>query len=202
MTRFRVGLAVAAAAVAILAIAVPLWALPNIAGPAFVRVRAVVSPTIAANGTEVAVGANPTVRASTLGIAVELDNSYPLPVVLGADPHPFQTAVYRRDETGHLTRVWQIAAGDPTIEEGSDSPVGGGPSGAAAVVPAGISRHDITDGTNELTLSGLSGSGSDVGVYYVRVWAYGIGSPLVPFALDGAVDPLGPPSELPSAPPS
>ena len=71
MTRFRVGLAVAAAAVAILAIAVPLWALPNIAGPAFVRVRAVVSPTIAANGTEVAVGANPTVRASTLGIAVD-----------------------------------------------------------------------------------------------------------------------------------
>jgi hypothetical protein len=95
-----------------------------------------------------------------------------------------------------------MATGDPTIEEGSDSPVGGGPSGAAAVVPPGISLHDITDATNELALSGLSGAGADVGVYYIRVWAYGIGSPLLPFALDGGVDPLGPPSKLPSAPPS
>ena len=196
------GRAAVLAAAAILALAVPVWALPNVAGPAFVRVRAVVSPRVAASGPVVAVGASPAVRAGSVGIAVELDNWYPLSVVLGAGPHPFQTAVYRRDETGHLTRVWQMATGDPVVEEGSDSPVGGGPSGGAAVVPSGISRHSITSGTNELTLAALAVSGPGIGVYYVRVWAYGIGSPLLPMALDGSVDPLGPPSELPSPPPS
>jgi hypothetical protein len=176
---------------------VPVWALPNVAGPAFVRVRAVASPRISTSGPIVAIGAAPAVRAGSVAISVELDNLYPLSVVLGAGPHPFQTAVYRHDATGHLIRVWQLGTGDPNIEEGSDSPVGGGPAGAAVVVPSGISRHVITDRTNELSLAGLAEPGSGIGVYYIRVWAYGIGSPLLPMALDGAVDPLGAPSELP-----
>jgi hypothetical protein len=198
MIRRRWRLFAIAAAVAIAAVAVPVWALPNVAGPAFVRVRAVVTPRLSPSGPIVAVGAAPAVRAGSVGISVELDNWYPLSVVLGADPHPFQTAVYRHDATGHLVRVWQLGTGDPNIEEGSDSPVGGGPAGGAAVVPSGISRHAITDGSSELSLAGLAGPGSGIGVYYVRVWAYGIGSPLLPMALDGAVDPLGPPSDLPS----
>ncbi len=199
MSPRRARLLVAGAAVIGLAIAVPFWALPNVAGSAFVHVRAVVSPRLAQDGPLVAIGAAPAVRAGGLEISVELENSYPLPVVVGTGPISFQSAVYRRDGSGHLTRVWQLGTADPAGEEGSDSPAGGGPNSGAAVVPPGISRHAITGGTNEPALASIVGTDQGIGVYYVRVWAYGIGSPLVPMALDGAVAPSEPPTDLPTA---
>ncbi len=189
-----------AGVVVVLAAFISVWALPNVAGAAFVSVRAIVSPTLASGGPTVVVGGERAVQASAVNIAVEIDNGYPLSVVLGTGPTPYQAAVYRRDNAGHLTRVWQVGSGDPTVEEGSDSPVGGGPSGGAVVVPPGSSRHSITDASTTFALSSAGDRSPGPGVYYVRVWAYGIGSSLVPMALDGGVDPLGTPSELPVAP--
>ena len=65
-------------------------------------------------------------------------------------------------------------------------------------VPSGASRHDLTGSTAGFSLLDASGAPLTAAVYYLRVWAYGVASPLVPIALDGGVDPLGPPTDLPA----
>jgi len=191
----RTALAVAIGGALVAFIAV--WALPNMAGPAFVQVRAVVAARMAPVGPTVAIGGSSTVQASAIDLSVEIDNRYPLSVVVGTGRTAYQAAAYRRDSNGHLTRVWQTGVNDPALEEGSDSPMGGSSNGNAAVVPAGVSRHAITAGGASFLLTDATGTALPPGVYYLRVWAYGIGSPLVPMALDNGVDPLGPPTDLP-----
>ena len=159
------------------------WALPNVAGGMFVRVRAVVEPVPAGYGPSVLVGPGPAVRAGSIAIAADVDNGYPLAVVLAADPVAYSAAVYTRGSSGALIRVWQTGAGDPVIEEGSDSPVGGGNARAAVVVPPGVTRHEIAGGGSAYPLTSSTGF-LPAGIYYVRVWAYGIGSSLVPVAID------------------
>ncbi len=159
------------------------WALPNVAGGMFVRVRAVVEPVPSGYGPSVLVGSAAAIRAGSIAIAADVENSYPLAVVLAADPVAYSAAVYTRGSSGGLTRVWQTGAGDPVIEEGSDSPVGGGNSKAAVVVPPGVTRHDIAGGGSAYPLTSSTGF-LPAGIYYVRVWAYGIGSSLVPIAID------------------
>ncbi len=176
------------------------WALPNVVGSAFVQVRAVVTARTATTGPTVVIGGNPEVRASAVDVSVEVENHYPLNVVLGTGATAFQAAAYRRDDSGKLVQVWQTAAGDATIEEGSDSPVGGGPADAAVVVPPGLTRHSIGGASAQFGLVDATGASLAPGIYYVRVWAYGIGSPLVPLGLGAATDPLGPPSDLPAPP--
>ncbi len=191
------------------------WAVPNMAGTAFVHVRAIAevrndgAATAGTGGTSttgagaalssVIIGGSPAVRAAALVVAVEVSNSYPLSVVLGTGPVPFQAAVYRRGSDGKLTRIWQASGYDPTLEEGSDSPMGGSARDGAAVITPGTTRHSITSATAPFSLTDSTGAPLPAGVYYLRVWAYGIGSPLLPLALDGGVDPLGTPTELPSA---
>jgi hypothetical protein len=174
------------------------WALPNMAGPAFVQVRAVIAARAAPGGPTVTIGGGAAVQANAIDVSVETNNHYPLPVVVGTGRNAYQAAAYRRDVNGHLTRVWQVAANDPALEEGSDSPVGGPSGNTAAVVPSGVSRHQITGPATSFGLTDASGVPLPAGVYYLRVWAYGIGSPLVPVALDNAVDPLGPPTDVPA----
>lgn len=177
------------------------WALPNIAGPAFVQVRAVATTrTGSGAGPLVAIAGEPPVRAAALAVTVELDNRYPLSVVLGASPTAFQAAIYRHDSVGKWTLVWRRGAGDPTVEEGSDSPVGGGSAGGAAAVPSGITRHAVANGSAAFPLVDARGLSISPGVYYLRVWGYGIGSPLVPLAIGGATDASGIPTDLPSEP--
>jgi hypothetical protein len=165
------------------------WALPNVAGGMFVHVRAVVRPVASSYGPEVAIGAAPVVRAGSIAIAADVENTYPLAVILAADPVVYSAAVYARGSSGSLTRVWQTGAGDPVIEEGSDSPVGGGTANGAVVVPPGVSRHEIANGSSAYPLTGSSGV-LPAGIYYVRVWAYGIGSSLVPISVDAGPQPL------------
>ena len=188
----------AAGAVALVAVFAAAWALPNMAGPAFVEVRALVAPRASASGPTIAIAGLAPVQAGALDVGVEIVNHYPLGVVVGVSGPAFQAAVYRRDQNGRLTRVWQTNADDPALEEGSDSPVGGGSAGNAAVVPSGASRHDLTGSTAGFRLVDAAGAPLSAGVYYLRVWAYGIASGLVPIALDGGVDPLGPPADPPS----
>jgi hypothetical protein len=176
------------------------WAVPNMAGSAFVQVRAVVTAKTATVGPIVVIGGKPAVQASAVDVAVEINNGYPLGVVLGTGATAFQAAAYRRDDAGKLIRVWRIGAGDATVEEGSDSPVGGGPADAAVVVPPGLTRRSITDGSTPFSFVDATGTALPPGFYYLRVWAYGIGSPLVPLALGGGTDPLGPPADLPASP--
>jgi hypothetical protein len=177
-----------------------VWALPNVAGSTFVQVRAVVTARAAGSGPTVVIAGDPAVQASGVDISVEVDNRYPLSVVLGTSPTAFRAAAYLRDDTGKLTLAWQTGVGDPTAEEGSDSPVGGGPTDGAVVVPTGVTRHVITDGSQSFSLVDATGAPMSAGVYYLKVWAYGIGSPLVPMALSGGTDPLGPPADLPPPP--
>lgn len=191
----------AIAVVAGLAVFTAVWALPNMAGASFVQVRAVVTAKGVGAGPTVVIGGNPAVQSTAVDVSVEIDNRYPLGVVLGTGAVAFKAAAYRRDDTGSLVRVWQLGVGDANVEEGSDSPVGGGPADAAVVVPSGLTRHPLTAGATPFSLVDATGTALSTGVYYLRVWAYGIGSPLVPLAVGGATDPLGPPTVLP-APPS
>ena len=191
--RIALALAVGAAVSSFTAV----WALPNVAGASFIQVRAVVAATTAASGPSVEIGGAAAVQASAIDVSVEVDNRYPLSVVVVSGPIAYQAAAYRRDSNGHLTPVWQMGAGDPALEEGSDSPVGGATNDGAAVVPSGLTRHVMTDASTSFRLTDATGAPLPQGVYYLRVWAYGIGSPLVALALDNGVDPLGPPADLP-----
>ena len=196
--RSRGGRAVLLVAGVLLVVAfVTVWALPNIAGPAFVEVRAMVAGRASATGPTVAIAGRSPIQAGALDIGVEIVNHYPLDVVVGTSGPAFQAVVYRRDGGGQLTRVWQTSVDDPALEEGSDSPVGGGSTSGAAVVPTGASRHDLTGTTAGFSLTDAAGAPLGPGVYYLRVWAYGVASVLVPIALDGGIDPLGPPTDLP-----
>jgi hypothetical protein len=177
---------------------VAVWALPNMAGPAFLSVRALVATQASASGPTITIAGLAPVRASALNVGVEVTNAYPLGVVVGVDGVAFQAVVYRREANGRLSRAWQASLDDPALEEGSDSPVGGGSASAAAVVPSGASRHDLSGSTSGFSLLDAAGKPLAAGVYYLRVWAYGIASSLVPIAVDGGVDPLGPPSDLPA----
>jgi hypothetical protein len=177
---------------------VAVWALPNMAGPAFVEVSALVAPRASASGPTITIAGLAPVQATALDVGVEIVNRYPLGVVVGVSGPAYQAVVYRREQNGQLARVWQTTADDPALEEGSDSPVGGGSAGNAAVVPSGASRHDLTGSTAGFSLVDATGAPLAAGVYYLRVWAYGIASGLVPIALDGGVDPLGPPAGLPA----
>jgi len=177
------------------------WALPNIAGPAFVQVRAIATArTGSGDGATVAIAGQTTVHSGALNVTVELTNLYPLAVVLGASPTAFKAAVYRHDGTGQWTPVWHQGAADPVVEEGSDSPVGGGSAGGAASVPSGITRHPIANGSTAFPLVDARGLSISPGVYYLRVWGYGIGSPLVALAIGGATDAGTMPADLPSEP--
>jgi hypothetical protein len=196
--RHAVRLSIAFVGALTIAAFVGAWALPNMAGPFFVQVSALVAPRTAASGPTVTVADRSPTQASALDVGVEVVNHYPLSVVLGTGRTAFQAAVYRRDATGHLVRVWQANADDPVLEEGSDSPVGGGSAGGAAVIPSGTLRHDLTGSTTGFSLVDSTGTPLSAGVYYLRVWAYGIGSQLVPLALDGGIDPLGMPTDLPA----
>ena len=182
------------------------WAVPNMAGAAFVSVRAVAVPRNQAGVagappsvlSSVIVGGSPAVRASALDVSVEVVNSYPLSVVLPTSNVPFEAAVYQRDSNGKLNRIWHATGYDPTLEEGSDSPMGGTGRNSAAVITPGSTSHSIGAGSSAFALE-ANGAPLPAGVYYLRVWAYGIGSPLLPLALDGGQDPLGAPVELPPA---
>ena len=176
------------------------WVLPNVAGPAFLQVRALVAPRLSPTGPTVVIGGRAPVQASAIDIGLEVSNRYPLAVTVGTGPSSYQAAVYGRDPDGRLTMVWQLGANDPTLEEGSDSPAGAGPGNGAAVVPSGTSRHDLTGSSTPFSLSDSTGQPLASGVYYMRVWAYGIGSGLVPISVDGGVDPLGPPPDMPAPP--
>ena len=166
-----------------------VWALPNVFGGMFVHVRAVVTPvdstTASASGLSVTLASGRTVRADRLELAVEVDNSNPLSVVLGSDPVAYSAAVFARASgDGSLVRIWQSDAGDASMEEGSDSPVGGGSAKGAVVVPPGSSRHVVAEGDGAFVLLRPQGQSVASGIYYVRVWAYGIASPLVPVSID------------------
>jgi len=186
---------------ALLVVFVAGWALPNIAGPAFVQVRAIATArTGSGDGATVAIGGQTTTHSGALNVTVELTNLYPLAVVLGASPTAFKAAVYRHDGAGLWTLVWHQGAADPIVEEGSDSPVGGGSAGGAASVPSGITRHQIATGSTAFPLVDARGLSISPGVYYLRVWGYGIGSPLVALAIGGATDAGAMPADMPSEP--
>jgi hypothetical protein len=195
-SRARRTAALVALAAAVAAFTI-VWALPNIAGPFFVQVHALARAVPAANGPSVILGGDAPIRARSVEISVEIDNGYPLAVVLDTSPTPYQAAVYHRENTGHLARVWESRVGDPTLEEGSDSPAGGN-TGGAVVVPSGVTRIDVATGAAAFGLVGLTGSALPAGVYYLRVWAYGIGSPMIPMSIGEADDPLPTPATLPT----
>ncbi len=176
------------------------WALPNVAGAAFVSVRPVVQPVAAAGGASVSVSGGTPVRASALAIGIEIVNSYPLSVVVGSGRMSYQATVYTRDSSGRLVQVWVHGADDPALEEGSDSPdvgSGGLPSNRAAVVAPGMHRFQITTAD---TVFLLTGKGAATAVYYLQVWAFGISSGPIAISVNGATDPAGVPASLPQPP--
>ncbi len=186
------------AVVAVLAVAfVGAWALPNVAGSAFVSVRPIAVLIPDSSGPAVSVAGGSPVHASGLRVGVEVVNGYPLPVVLGSGQTTFHAALYRRDAGGGLTAVWISAADDPALEQVSDSPdmgAGGLPVNRAAVVATGRSSHRIASASDAFR---QMASGAAKGVYYLGVWAYGMTATPLPIVVDGAVDLAGIPASLP-----
>jgi hypothetical protein len=169
----------------LLAAFVAVWAIPNVMGAAFVDVRAVAVAHASAGGPMTAISGSPAVAADRVEVSVEVVNNYPLSVVVGArgTGNDFQATVYRRDSGGHLTAIWRASESDPALEEGSDSPSGGISLDLAAVVAPGTARHLIAGGSSAFTLVGAAGALVAPGIYYLRVRAYGIGSPMVPISI-------------------
>ena len=161
-----------------------LWAVPNVFGGMFVRVRAVVTPVPAAAGPSVTLASGQTIRAGQLELSADVENSYLLSVVLPSDPLAYTAAIYAHGTQGKLVKIWQSDSGDPVAEEGSDSPVGGGSAKGAVVVPPGTVRHPIAAGPSAFGLIRPAGASLASDVYYIRVWAYGIASPMVPLSID------------------
>ncbi len=176
------------------------WALPNVAGAAFVSVRPIVEPVTATGGASVSVSGGTPVRATSLAIGIEVVNRYPLAVVVGSGRMSYQATLYTRDAGGRLVQVWAHGADDPALEEGSDSPdVGssGLPSNRAAVVAPGTHRLQVTapDSVFPLTRAGAAKA-----VYYLEVWAFGISGGPIAISVNGGTDPAGIPASLPQPP--
>lgn len=172
-------------AVAVAVVAVVL--LPNVAGSAFVEVRAVARPaeTSSSRAATVVVGDGPATRAGRLELEAQVSNRYPLPVVVGFRGPAFRAVIYSRPPDGVLERVWEASLDDAVLEEGSESPAGDSGSRAAAIDPGSTTRP-VATGQTAFRWRTHSGAALAPGFYFLRVWAYGIPSGLTPIALTDA----------------
>ncbi|MDQ3871420.1 MAG: hypothetical protein M3301_07390 [Chloroflexota bacterium] len=179
-----VGLLVALAIAAAFTFAVLL---PNVAGSAFVQVRAVARPegSSSARAATVIVGDGPATRAARLELDAHVTNRYPLPVVVGFRGPALRATIYLRKEDGSLEGVWQTTLEEAALEEGSDSPADGGASRAAPLDP-GSTTKAVATGDTAFRWESRTGARLGTGLYFLRVWAYGIPSALTPLSITDA----------------
>ena len=162
-------------------------------GPAFVQVSALVAPRGSATGPTITVAGLAPVQATALDVGVEVVNRYPL---IGRRRHrraglPGRRLPARPD--GQLARGLADERGRSGARGGLRL-TGRRRVGRAAPRSCRRARRATTSRARRPGFSLVDATGAPLaaGVYYLRVWAYGIASALVPIALDAGADPLGP----------
>lgn len=158
------------------------WATPNIAGDAFVSVRAVVVPlpgasAAAAGGSGLGLADGAAAPSDRVRIDIEITNRYPLPVVVTFQGPAFDARLWPPSSTGLASApsvAWHASADDPELEQDVDSPAGGDANRVVRVQP-GTRVVSMTSAAT-VDLSDLP-AGATPGTYSLAVSAYGIAAP-------------------------
>lgn len=181
MTRGR---AVRTAAVAALAsIAVLGWGLPNVAGPALIEVRLVVTATIgpAAPRRTVVLGSNAPVTATSIRLAIRVTGRYFLPVTVSGSAEPLRVELRTRAPDGSSELVWAIEGSAEPVDGGTDSPDGSSVARAYVIEPGSI---DLPVGSPAgAALLDADGLPLEPGSYDLRAVAFGVASGTLPFVV-------------------
>ena len=159
------------------------WALPNIAGRTFVAVRIVATPVTDGPSPEriVVVGASEAMLASGLRLAIRVEGTYPLPVVVTSAQPPLRVELRAMLAGGATRVVWRLVGSAAELETGADSDGSG--DGAILVRPGHI---DLAIGPLDgQPFEDDAGGGLAAGRYVLRAWAFEIASgPLAVTLLD------------------
>lgn len=155
-----------------LAVAVVAWAVPTFGGRAFVEVRVRVVPIVGepATGRSIVLPDGSNADSARLRVVIEIQNHYPLPVLIDFRGPAFRATVIDRDSSGGPP-VWQASADDAAIEQGDESPDGGDSPRVTLVAP-GTTLLPISD--PGMTVDVAAGTVFEPGIYSLQVSAYGI----------------------------
>jgi hypothetical protein len=171
--RRRAGVALALVA---LVIGIVVWAVPNLAGPALVGVRLLVTPVAGETGARerrVTVDGGDPVDAGALRLVIRLEGHYPLPVVVEGTNPPLRVELLAPAAGGGWRTLWALTGSAAELETGSDSPDGPG-SPVIAVWPGAL---DLTIGPESgIALRDDAAADLPAGTYRLQAWALGIQS--------------------------
>ena len=162
--------------VALLAVAT-VWAIPNLAGRAFVEVRLVASPSAGEPGwsqRRILLGDGPATVAGAIRLAVRIEGRYLLPVVVEATDPPLRVELRAQLEDGTSRTVWIVSGSAAELEQGGDSPDGPAAGRAVLVRPGPL---DLPIGpAGGIGLQDASGGDLPAGRYVLQAWAFDIPS--------------------------
>jgi len=161
-----------------------VWAVPNVAGPAFVDVQLIATPVAGEPGAGqrlITLGDGPTMVAVAIRISISIEGRYPLPVVVPWTDPPLRVELQAQPDEGVGSTVWTLTGSAAELEGGADSPDG----------PAGRGLVLIRPGWIELAIGSSDGSrlvddaGADlaVGRYVLQAWAFDIASATLPLEI-------------------
>lgn len=170
--------------VAIVAVAVLGWGIPNLAGPALIDVQLIALPVSgagAATDRTVVLGGTEATNAANLKLTVRVTGKYFLPVTVGAGTTPLRVELRFRDADGSSTLIWAVEGSAAMLEEGDDSPDGVSTSRAYLIAPGSM---DMPIGPIDgVRLLDADGRPLDVGRYDLRAIAFGVASGLLPMVI-------------------
>ena len=170
--------------VAIVAVAVIGWGIPNLAGPALIDVQLIALPVSgsgAATDRTIVLGGTEATGAAKLRMTVRVTGKYLLPVTVGASTTPLRVELRFRNPDGTSTLVWAIEGSAAVLEEGDDSPDGVSTSRAYLIVPGSM---DMPIGPIDgVRLLNGDGGPLQAGRYDLRAIGFGVSSGLLPMVI-------------------
>lgn len=174
MTRRRAGAVLLAAA---LAVAIGVWAIPNMAGRAFVDVRLIATPVSGepSSQRQIALGGAPPTLATALKLEIRIEGRYFLPVVVPTRSSPPLKVELRADlGDGQSASIWSVTGSAAELEDEGDSPDG---PDATGLVLVRSGQLDLPIGPAEgVALADASSGPLAAGDYVLQAWAFGIPS--------------------------
>lgn len=170
--------------VAIVAVAVIGWGIPNLAGPALIDVQLIALPVSgagAATDRTIVLGGTEATGAANLKLTVRVTGKYFLPVTVGAGTTPLRVELRFRDPDGTSKLIWAVDGSAAVLEEGDDSPDGLSTSRAYLILPGSM---DMPIGPLE-GVRLLDGDGNPLaaGRYDLRAIAFGVAGGLLPMVI-------------------
>jgi hypothetical protein len=172
------------ASVALGAVAVFGWGIPNLAGPALIDVQLIALPVHVAGAAPdrtIVLGGTPAAGAANIRLAVRVTGRYVLPVTVGAGTTPLRVELRSRQADGTSTLIWAIEGSAAVLEEGDDSPDGLSTSRAYVILP-GLVDMPIGPADGAPLLDG-NGHPLKAGRYDLRAIAFGVASGLLPMVI-------------------